>query len=280
MEPRTQGAVEVAVAVAREQGLRVDDPVVLAEGYSVRVHVAPSPVVVRVPTLAAETRPPIRPWLERELAVAAWLHAQGAPVVPPAPDVDPGPHDHEGSVVSLWQHVEVDPEPVDPAVYGRALGALHEVLAGYPGELPVLPGPLTDVEVGLAACRARGLLTDDELAVAEAARAATAYLAGVPSVVLHGDSHTGNLLRTPTGLLWNDWEDVGRGPAEWDLASMTLPDAVASAYPREPDPVLLGDCRDLRRLQVLVGSLGAGFDLGALREELLGALSRRSSRPR
>lgn len=258
-----------AVAVARAQGLRVDDPVVLAEGYSVRVHVAPSPVVVRVPTVAATTRSPIRPWLERELAVTSWLHAAGAPVVPPTDLADPGPHEHDGAVVSLWQLVDVDPQPVGEARYAAALADLHAALAPYPGELPVLPGPRADIAFGLAACE--GLLAPDDLAVARAARARLApWLDGDPDgdpvglVPVHGDSHTGNLVRTTSGaLLWNDFEDVGRGPVEWDLASMTLGDGVAAAYPWALDPQRLADCRLMRRLQVLVGTVAAGFAVDA-----------------
>lgn len=251
--------------MARAQGLRVDDPVVLAEGYSVRVHVAPSPVVVRVPTVAATTRPPIRPWLERELAVTTWLHAAGAPVVPPTDLADPGPHEHDGAVVSLWRLVDVDPQPVEEARYAAALADLHDALASYPGDLPVLPGPRTDIAFGLTACEA--LLVPDDLAVAHATRARLApWLDGHPDglVPVHGDSHTGNLVRTTSGaLLWNDWEDVGLGPVEWDLASLTLGDGVAAAYPRALDPQRLADCRLMRRLQVLVGTVGAGFEVDA-----------------
>lgn len=261
----TTQAVATAVAVARAHGLRVDDPQVLAEGYSVRVHVAPSPVVVRVPTVAAETRPPIRAWLERELAVTSWLRGRGAPVVPPTDLADPGPHEHDGAVVSLWELVDVDPEPVPPADFGVALGELHLVLAGYPGDLPVLPGPRTDVTAGLAACEGR--LPAEALEVARAARDRLAawFDDDVDGLVpVHGDSHTGNLLRTRGGaLLWNDWEDVGRGPVEWDLASLTLGREVAAAYPRALDPERLGACRELRRLQVLVGTVGAGFAVDA-----------------
>lgn len=244
----------------------------LAEGYSVRVHVAPSPVVVRVPTVAATTRPPIRPWLERELAVTAWLHAAGAPVVPPTDLADPGPHEHAGAVVSLWQLVDVEDSPVGPADYAAALADLHDALASYPADLPVLPGPLTDIAFGVAACAQHGLLTTEDLDLVRRTRARLAHLTTGPLQPVHGDSHTGNLLRTRDGrLLWNDWEDVGLGPLEWDLASMTLPPEVAAAYPRPLDAALLADCRDLRRLQVLVGTLGAGFPL-PIRDDLLAAL--------
>ncbi len=278
MSAEAQRAVAVAVAVARAQGLRVDEPVVLAEGYSVRVHVAPAPVVVRVPTLAAQSRPPIRPWLERELAVASWLVAAGAPVIPPADEVDPGPHEHDGAVVSLWRFVELDPMAMpSPQTFGAALGELHEVLAGYPGELPLLAGPAADIPYGLDRAEAEGLLGVADLAVARRAQERLAVALAEPSGFLrplHGDAHTGNLLVARDGrLLWNDWEDVCCGPVEWDLASMTVGPAAVAAYPGDLDPERLAIYRDVRRLQVLAGTVGLSLDFDG-RAELVADLLR------
>jgi thiamine kinase-like enzyme len=40
----------------------------------------------------------------------------------------------------------------------------------------------------------------------------------LPEQPLHGDAHRKNLLKTPQGLLWTDFEDSCRGPVAWDLA--------------------------------------------------------------
>ena len=48
---RTSRAVAAATAAARDLGLAVDDPRVLYDVFSVVVHLAPEPVVVRVPTV-------------------------------------------------------------------------------------------------------------------------------------------------------------------------------------------------------------------------------------
>jgi thiamine kinase-like enzyme len=37
---------------------------------------------------------------------------------------------------------------------------------------------------------------------------------------LHGDASMGNLLRTDSGLVWNDLEDVCAGPVAWDIAGL------------------------------------------------------------
>jgi hypothetical protein len=48
---RTARAVAAATAAGHELGLEVDDPRVLHDVFSVIVHLAPAPVVVRVPTV-------------------------------------------------------------------------------------------------------------------------------------------------------------------------------------------------------------------------------------
>lgn len=87
--PSTADAVSASVACARAVGLPADDPEVIAEGYSVRVRLRPAPVVTRVVTVGRELRPVPLPWLEREVAVAQFLVAEGLPVV--SPWEDPGP---------------------------------------------------------------------------------------------------------------------------------------------------------------------------------------------
>ena len=44
---------------------------------------------------------------------------------------------------------------------------------------------------------------------------------------LHGDASMSNLLRTDSGLVWNDLEDVCAGPVAWDISGL-----VASARAR------------------------------------------------
>jgi hypothetical protein len=76
---RTRRAVAAAVAVAREHGLRVDEPVVLNDQFSVQVHLAPAPVVAGISTWTADLRPDITDWLARKVPVTDHLEATGAP---------------------------------------------------------------------------------------------------------------------------------------------------------------------------------------------------------
>jgi hypothetical protein len=88
----SQSAVAVALAVARAQGVRCEDPVVLREAWHVLVHLAPSPIVARVSTGLASPGGPKPADVVRELAVASHAARLGAPVVPPTEELDPGPH--------------------------------------------------------------------------------------------------------------------------------------------------------------------------------------------
>ena len=53
------------------------------------------------------------------------------------------------------------------------------------------------------------------------------FESSLPAQALHGDASLSNLLRTGSGLLWNDLEDVCAGPVAWDVAGL-----VASARAR------------------------------------------------
>ncbi len=117
------GALSVAVAVARAHGLRVTDPVILRDQLNVLVHLRPAPVVARVAGTIARVRPGTD-WLEREVAVAGHLARAGAPVVGPSQELPPGPHQHEGRVLSFWDYVEAAAEPADPVAAGEALRRL------------------------------------------------------------------------------------------------------------------------------------------------------------
>ena len=261
----TAEAVAASVACARAVGLPVEDPEVIAEGYSVRLHLHPSPVVSRVVTVGRELRGEPRPWLEREVAVGQFLARTRVEIV--APWDDPGPHGVDGIDVSLWRWVDHQPGTVSPTDFAVMLGELHDVLASYDADLPPLVGPLTDIATALTRC-------DDDL-LHRAAEALVPLALNWPRRPLHGDAHTGNVLLTSTGPRWTDFEDVCSGPVEWDLASLTVTDEAVAAYPGPIDENRLEECRDLRRLQILSSLLVADAHAPSLEASLRAALQRR-----
>lgn len=254
---RADRAVEAAVTVATAHGLRVDEPVVLASLFAVRVHLRPAPVVARVPTLTARVRRPIEAWLARELAVVDYLVSRGAPVVPPSRVLPPGPHHHDGLAMTFWQYVEPDASRTVTAVEtGRMLGELHAVLREYPGELPLLAPALEDIPACLAMLDTENVNAID---AADTSMLRAAYHRIAPKLraldgplqPVHGDVHPGNIIPTAQGLLWNDFEDVSLGPAAWDLVSLAMcgEDAL-SEYPGTPDTAVMELCNEARMLQL------------------------------
>jgi hypothetical protein len=261
MENRSQRALRAAVAAAEGAGLRFDRPAVLRDGSNLLVHLRPAPVVARVATRTATIRRGDA-WLAREVAVARYLAGAGAPVVAPSSELPPGPHRHDGFTVTFWEHVEERDAPIDPQRAGSALRECHEALAGYAGELPRM-ALLHETETVIEVLVAQGTLDAADGAVLRAAAEATRErieALGLPLQPVHGDAHLGNVVDSPRGPLWNDWEDTFLGPTAWDLACLHgsarafgLPaEPVAAAqrgYGPAPDAAILDAFVEARRLQ-------------------------------
>jgi hypothetical protein len=255
LTPAGRRALQAALAVARAHGLRVADPVVLADRSNLIVHLRPTPVVARAPaTTAAVRHGPA--WLEREVAVARHLARNGAPVVGPSAEVDPGPHDHDGLPVTFWALAEAADEPLDAHAAGAALRACHDALADYPGDLPE-HAIFREARAILDDLAAAGTLAAADAALARRAGddlAARIAALAVPLQPIHGDGHLGNAIQTAGGPLWNDWEDTFRGPREWDLACLA---AAARVFGQPPEPIAAaldgyGDDADPALLDLMV----------------------------
>jgi aminoglycoside phosphotransferase (APT) family kinase protein len=207
------GGVEplfAALDVAARHGLDASEAVVLRDLRTTVVHLRPAPVVARVAPASEE------PVVRREVRVADHLAARGAPVA--GPWSVPGPHVVDDRVVSLWAYVDHDDRPVDGFAAGRALREVHDGLSDLDtGGFPVFPR-LDEVRrivlsLGLED-DVRGRL--DEML--DLARHAASSI-DAPLQVVHGDAWLGNVLRTPAGPLWSDFEHACLGHRELDLAS-------------------------------------------------------------
>jgi hypothetical protein len=251
-EERSRRAVAAAAALARDSGLRVEEPTVLGDLFSLMVYLRPAPVVARVATCMPKLRTPISEWLGLEIAVTTYLSEQGAPVVAPSPELPPGPHEYDGFAISFWTYLRPDPDRVPTAADCSAmLVDLHGALRSYQGALPMLGA--NDIPRGLEALdRADDILSEADVGLLRASAERLRPFLEAPGgdvQPLHGDAHPGNLLATREGgLVWIDFEDACLGPVEWDLATMMDPDAVAAHH--RPDPGVLARCTELRALQV------------------------------
>jgi aminoglycoside phosphotransferase (APT) family kinase protein len=191
----------------------------------VLVHLAPAPVVARVATTTALVRPQPGEWLARELDVAGFLAERGAPVVAPSDELPAGPHEHAGLFMTFWRFLEHDPvRTPEVTEVAAALAELHAELRAYPRELPVLVPALDEVSRGIAFLEERQALSADDLEFVRDSHARVqCALERSPSPMqpLHGDAHMSNVLHTPDGLVWSDFEDACAGPVDWDLACLT-----------------------------------------------------------
>jgi hypothetical protein len=254
---RVATAVAAARAVATAHGLRTDDVRVLHDGANVVVDLAPAPVVARVATVTTRVRADVRIPFGREVALATALVTRGAAVVPPSELLPPGPHLHEGTLLSFWRRIDLLPDRPTPQDAGRALARLHEVLAELPAPATrPLDTPLDD----LAAFAARGAEWDaPERVLAELSRRLEDLRPrlGGAARALHGDPHPGNLLATADGWLWGDLEDTCGGPLQWDLACLRSTRrldgrAALNAFPGAPSDEELAPWLELRRLHAAV----------------------------
>jgi Ser/Thr protein kinase RdoA (MazF antagonist) len=217
-------AVEGAAALARSLGVTVNTPLVLKDASNVVVHLAPAPVVARVATSTALVRPDASQWMEREIALVRFLVDQGAPVVGPSAEVDPGPHVYDGYAISFWNYVEHDPNAtVTVRSAATVLRELHAALMSYPGELPYLGPVIDEIPRWLRYLQVNRVLQSSDMVMLREAQwqiAESLRKSKVRPQALHGDAHVRNLLKTRKGLLWTDFEDACRGPVSWDVACL------------------------------------------------------------
>ena len=230
-EAHEASSLGAAQAVAREYGVACDEAVRIAAGSNVLVHLKPAPVVARVMTGTTVLHDNPEQWLAREVAVGAFLAERTDLVVPPSDILPPGPHEQDGLWMTLWKFVPHDEQPpLEPGELGRSLRGLHAALVDFQGDL----APLSDIRdwLGrlLAELRPSPPLTQrdiDGLRFELDALTPAVFESSLPAQALHGDASMSNLLRTDSGLVWTDLEDVCAGPVAWDISGL-----VASARAR------------------------------------------------
>jgi hypothetical protein len=236
-------AVAAAVAVGRAHGLRCERPVILRDAWHVLVHLAPDPVVARVSSGIPFPEGPRPDDVIRELHVARHAARSGAPVIPPADEVDAGPHHQGGHIVTFWRYVSPLGE-VDPRAAGRGLRLIHDALLDYDG--PRLPpaGHGEEVDEMLASI--------DGSSDVELLRKLASRQASVDGQALHGDAHLDNVLPSREGTFWHDLESACRGPREYDLAALMLRDRSRGDHPQAREALAAYGSHDTDLLDALV----------------------------
>ena len=182
------------------------------------VRLDPSPVVARIPRTLSRLRE--RDWFALEFRAVSWLARAGAPVAPPSFEVDPGPHERDRFLVSLWDLMDHDENRFDAGEAGRALRELHTALGSYPEALPAFHR-LGEIARLLDLLAPSSLVSQEELVGMREVHALLAAEALPALRPIHGDAHLGNVLWTPEGPRWTDFENLCAGPVEYDLACIS-----------------------------------------------------------
>jgi aminoglycoside phosphotransferase (APT) family kinase protein len=216
-------ALMAARTVAAAQGLSSDGAVVLQSRTNVLIHLRPAPVVARVMTGTIVLHANPRQWLDREVSVLRFLAPSGLAVAPSSL-IAPGPYEQDGLWMVFcewWPQEKGGTHGDDAAELGRLLRRLHDELLAFSGDLGDFGDLREDIERVHRLLRPTASVSSEMIESLRTRLRAlddAVFRTSLPTQALHGDASLGNLLRTPDGPVWNDFEDTVRGPVHWDVA--------------------------------------------------------------
>lgn len=191
-----------------------------------------TPVVVRIGRSPSAAR--------KEVEVARWLAGAQFPAARLMSIVEEQPLQVAGVVVTFWRFIESACAPVETLDLAVMLRRLHTLPVPADLELPPFQ-PMPKVEARLRQLPSGAHTADDIAFLRSRHKQLTAEYEGLtfelPRGPIHGDAHTGNLMRASDGeVLLIDFEDFAVGPREWDLSVLaTRYDAFGWASKREYD---------------------------------------------
>ena len=240
MEPaEIRRALAAARSVVSELGLPVHDAIVLHDSNKLTVRLLPCDIAARIAPAAHQVA-------QFEIGLAQRLAETRSPVAALDPRADPRVYERDGFDVTLWTYYEpAGPEEVAPDDYAHALERLHASMR----QLDVRTPHFTD-RVGEAQSLVESSDLTPDLAAADRELLITSLRnrskaiadRGAAEQLLHGEPHPGNVLSTPSGPLFIDFETCCRGPVEFDVAH--VPEAASERY-AGADKDLVGECRGL-----------------------------------
>jgi Ser/Thr protein kinase RdoA (MazF antagonist) len=156
------------------------------------------------------------------VSTARFLEDRHFPSVRLAPHESGQPFELLGRQVSLWRWIDEDAgKPRDFRAFGALLRRLHEI-AEKPGFSVPRFDPMAKIAGRLARLKERLPAGHLDVLEGSAARVAceaeTVMGADARTVLLHGDALIGNTISAGGRLVLIDFDSVGVGAREWDLA--------------------------------------------------------------
>ena len=231
-------ALAAAKSLASSLDLQVNDAVVIQNSNTLALRLLPCDVFARTALVGQEVA-------EFEVQVAQGLAALKAPVASLDPRVEQRVYERDGFAITFWTHYGSLPDKGSPVDYADALHRLHAAMRSVEIEAPDFSERIAAAERLLTHRHETPVLADDDrLLLLNALRGSCRVIRkrGAADQLLHGEPHRGNMLSTPKGLIFIDFETCCRGPIEFDVAH--VPDEVSLRYP-DVDQVLLQECRRL-----------------------------------
>lgn len=231
-------AIAASSCLAGTLGLQVKDAVVIHNSNTLVLRLLPCDVLARTALVGYEVA-------AFEVRVAQGLAALTAPIASLDLRVEPRVYELDGFAVTFWTYYRSVADSGSPPDYAHALRRLHAAMRSIEIEAPHFTERITEAERLLTRRHASPALGDgDRLLLLNSLRGASQAILrrGAADQLLHGEPHPGNVLSTPDGLAFIDFETCCRGPIEFDVAH--VPDEVSLHYP-DLDQVLLQECRRL-----------------------------------
>jgi aminoglycoside phosphotransferase (APT) family kinase protein len=230
--------VAAVSSLGRALDLQVEEAVVIQNSNTLALRLLPCEAFARAALVAQEVA-------AFEILVAHVLAAVAAPIALLDPRVEPRVYEIDGFAVTFWTYYRSMTDRGSPPDYADTLHRLHAAMRSIEVEAPHFTERIAEAEGLLTHRHETPALSDsDRLLLLETLRSAGEAIrrrVGADQL-LHGEPHPGNLLSTPDGLLFIDFETCCRGPVEFDVAH--VPDEVSLHYP-DVDQVLLQECRRL-----------------------------------
>jgi hypothetical protein len=212
--------ISQVLLIAEKAGLTDITPIELSNGGNLIIHLTPHPIVARIATvISKEDAENAYKILDRELRVARHLQSKKVPVLLPTDLTNAGPYDVGGTWMTFWKYVPpIKLESPSPSEAIELINGLSRAMKDFVDELPVLGvwerTCQSAVRLSKHSDQSIQALLNVFLRVDEQIRIESSLL-----IPCHGDAHRGNLLPSPEGWVWSDFEDVSLMPAYWDLAS-------------------------------------------------------------
>jgi hypothetical protein len=226
------------MSAASALDLRVDDAVLLHNSNRLAVRLLPCDVLARVVPVAHHAG------FAFEVEVAQRLAETESPVAELEPRVEPTVYVRDGFAVTLWTYYEsVSSQDIALSEYAQALEQLHAGMRRIDVTAPHFTDRVQEAQwmVGTPAQTPKLADADRELLSETLSRLRCEIDGrGAEEQLLHGEPHSGNVLRTKKGLLFVDLETCCRGPVEFDIAH--APEEITAHYPTM-DQDLLRECR-------------------------------------